>query len=493
MSKKVMVQGTMSNAGKSLITAGLLRVFAKDGQKAAPFKSQNMALNSFVTKEGLEIGRAQAMQAEAAMTEVCSAMNPILLKPNSDTGSQVIVNGEVLADMSAREYFAYKKKLIPDILKAFHTLEAQYDTIVIEGAGSPAEINLKSDDIVNMGLAELVDAPVLLAADIDRGGVFAQIYGTVMLLEPKERERIRGIIINKFRGDVTLLKPGIEQIEALCGIPVVGVLPYLHVDIDEEDSLSERIGARHGDGALKIAVVRMPHISNYTDFAPLEEEGCVSLVYTTRKEELRKANVILLPGSKNTLGDLQWLKESGLDIVIGRCAKEGAVICGICGGYQMLGETITEGTTRMTGLGLLPVDTVFTNQKIRTRAEGTVLVANGAYASFSGLDVEGYEIHMGHSILHPEAQPFCSLTTQNGEEKEDGCVREAVFGTYLHGLFDADTFRAAFLRYACRHAGIPWKSEGTMDRKSYRQQQYDLLEQAIREHLDLEAIYGMLK
>lgn len=493
MSRRIMIQGTMSNAGKSLITAGLLRVFAKDGHKAAPFKSQNMALNSYVTPDGLEIGRAQAMQAEAAMTEVCAEMNPVLLKPNSDTGSQVIVNGEVLADMSARDYFAYKKRLVPEILQAFQKLEAKYDTIVIEGAGSPAEINLKSDDIVNMGLAQLVDAPVLLAADIDRGGVFAQIYGTVMLLEPEERARIKGIIINKFRGDVSLLKPGIDQIEALCGIPVVGVLPYLKVDIDEEDSLSERIGARHGNGALKIAVVRVPHISNYTDFAPLEEDPAVSLVYTTQKEELRRANVILLPGSKNTIGDLQWLKESGLDIVIKRCAKEGAVVCGICGGYQMLGETLREGEAQTNGLGLLPVDTVFEEQKVRTRAEGTVLVANGAYASFSGLDVEGYEIHMGQSILHPEAQPFCSLITQSGEEKEDGCVHDAVIGTYLHGLFDADTFRSAFLRYAYKHAGIPWKSERMPDRKTYRQQQYDILEQAIRQHLDLDAIYGMLK
>ena len=493
MSKKIMVQGTMSNAGKSLITAGLLRVFAKDGHKAAPFKSQNMALNSFVTKEGLEIGRAQAMQAEAAMTEVIAAMNPILLKPNSDTGSQVIVNGEVLSDMPAKEYFRYKKKLVPDILKAFHSLEEQYDTIVIEGAGSPAEINLKQEDIVNMGMAEMVDAPVLLAADIDRGGVFAQIYGTVMLLEPHERERIKGIIINKFRGDVALLQPGIEQIEALCGIPVVGVLPFLKVDIDEEDSLSERIGMRHGEGALKIAVVRLPHISNYTDFAPLEEESTVSLCYTVKKEELQKANVIILPGSKNTLGDLQWLKETGLDTVIRRCAKEGAVVIGVCGGYQMLGETITEEQTMVRGLSLLPADTVFAEQKVRTRVQGRVTALNGDHTSLSGLELEGYEIHMGVSRLHPEAQPFCNLTDQNGGSKEDGCVNGQIFGTYLHGLFDADAFRTVFLQFACKHAGIPWRAEARADRNAYRQQQYDILEQAIRENLDMEAIYKMLR
>ena len=493
MSKKIMVQGTMSNAGKSLITAGLLRVFAKDGHKAAPFKSQNMALNSYVTKEGLEIGRAQAMQAEAAMTEVLSAMNPILLKPNSDTGSQVIVNGEVLSDMSAKEYFKYKKKLVPDILKAFHTLEEQYDTIVIEGAGSPAEINLKQEDIVNMGLAEMVDAPVLLAADIDRGGVFAQIYGTVMLLEPKERERIKGIIINKFRGDVALLKHGIDQIEALCGIPVVGVLPYLKVDIDEEDSLSERIGMRHGNGALRIAVVRLPHISNYTDFAPLEEEEGISLCYTTNREELRRAHVILLPGSKNTLGDLKWLKESGLDIVIGRCAKEGTVVCGICGGYQMLGETITEENATVSGLGLLPVDTVFEDQKTRTRVSGIVTANVGICETFEEYELEGYEIHMGQSIVQKGAQGFCRLTDQNGNEKEDGCVRENIFGTYLHGLFDADSFREAFLQAVCEHVGIPRETSKMMERQSYRTQQYDILEQAIRDNMKMDDIYGMLR
>ena len=493
MSKKIMVQGTMSNAGKSLITAGLLRVFAKDGHKAAPFKSQNMALNSFVTKEGLEIGRAQAMQAEAAMTEVLSAMNPILLKPNSDTGSQVIVNGEVLSDMSAKEYFKYKKKLVPDILKAFHSLEEKYDTIVIEGAGSPAEINLKQEDIVNMGMAEMVDAPVLLAADIDRGGVFAQIYGTVMLLEPQERQRIRGIIINKFRGDVALLQPGIDQIEALCGIPVVGVLPYLKVDIDEEDSLSERIGAQHGEGGLKIAVVRLPHISNYTDFAPLEEEDGVSLCYTTKKEDLQKAHMIILPGSKNTLGDLKWLKESGLDIVIKRCVRDGAMVVGICGGYQMLGETITEGNITTSGLELLPVDTVFVEQKVRTRAEGKVLAGESLYGGLSGLLLEGYEIHMGQSVLHDSAQAFCQLMDQNGNRKEDGCVQGRVLGTYLHGLFDADAFRRAFLSGACSIAGIEYAAGETIDRNAYRQQQYDILEEAIREHLDMDAIYKMLR
>ena len=378
------------------------------------------------------------------------------------------------------------------ILNAFHALEAKYDTIVIEGAGSPAEINLKKDDIVNMGLAEMVDAPVLLAADIDRGGVFAQIYGTVMLLTQKERERIKGIIINKFRGDVELLKPGIAQIEALCGIPVVGVMPYLKVDIDEEDSLSERIGRQHGDGGLKIRVVRLPHISNYTDFAPLEEESAVSLLYTAKKEELRKADVIILPGSKNTPGDLKWLRESGLDIVITRCANEGTLICGICGGYQMLGNLIKAQDTTMRGLGLLPVDTVFAENKVRTRVQGRVEADTGLCAGLTGLGLEGYEIHMGQSARRDSAA-FCRLTDQNGTVKEDGCVRGAVFGTYLHGLFDADGFREAFIRNACEIRGIPYEAGEAAGRLAYRQQQYDILEQAVRAHLDMERIYGFLQ
>ena len=360
MSRKLMIQGTMSGAGKSLLTAGILRALVREGAHAAPFKSQNMALNSFVTADGLEMGRAQVMQAEAAGIAPEADMNPILLKPNSDTGSQVIVNGKVYKDMSARAYFAEKKKLVPVIMEAWERLEKKYDTIVIEGAGSPAEINLKDDDIVNMGLAKMLDAPVLLAADIDRGGVFAQIYGTVMLLPEEERRRIKGIIINKFRGDVSLLTPGIRQIEELCGIPVVGVMPYLHIDIDDEDSLSERLVRREYTGLLKIAVVRLPHLSNYTDFAPLESDGAVNLIYTDSAQDLDKADLIILPGSKNTGGDLRWLRNCGLDTVLKRLAKKGTRILGICGGYQMLGESIlTEDGEEMSALGLLPVRTVF--------------------------------------------------------------------------------------------------------------------------------------
>ena len=308
MSKNIMIQGTMSNAGKSLVAAGLCRILKQDGYRVAPFKSQNMALNSYITKEGLEMGRAQVMQAEAAGVEPSVLMNPILLKPTNDVGSQVIVNGEVLGNMSARDYFQYKKKLVPDILKAYHALEENADVIVIEGAGSPAEINLKADDIVNMGLAELVDAPVLLVGDIDRGGVFAQLIGTTVLLEEKEKERIKGTIINKFRGDKTILDPGIDMLEEKSGIPVVGVLPYMNLSLEDEDSLSTRFEQKE-QGLIDIAVIHVPRISNFTDCNVFEQMDGVSVRYVSSVAELKEPDMIILPGSKNTIGDLKWMRQ----------------------------------------------------------------------------------------------------------------------------------------------------------------------------------------
>ena len=307
MAWKIMIQGTMSNAGKSLLCAGLCRIFKQDGYKVAPFKSQNMALNSFITDKGLEMGRAQVVQAEAAGIEPEVSMNPILLKPTNDVGSQVIVNGEVLGNMSARDYFKYKKELIPDVMKAFHKLEENYDIIVIEGAGSPAEINLKENDIVNMGLAKMVDAPVLLVGDIDRGGVFAQLLGTLLLLEEDEKERVKGLIINKFRGDKTILDPGIEMLEEKGNVPVIGVTPYLHVEIEDEDSLTERFTSKKSGGLLDIAVIRTPRISNFTDFMVLENIPEVSLRYVKNVSEFGTPDMIILPGTKNTMGDLKWI------------------------------------------------------------------------------------------------------------------------------------------------------------------------------------------
>ena len=302
--KCIMVQGTMSGAGKSLLCAALCRIFAQDGYRVAPFKSQNMALNSFVTRDGLEMGRAQVVQAQAAGIEPDVRMNPILLKPSSDVGSQVIVNGEVRGQMPAAAYFKMKRALIPEILSAYNSLAETVDIIVIEGAGSPAEINLKADDIVNMGLARLVDAPVLLAGDIDRGGVFAQLYGTIALLEPQEQQRIKGTIVNKFRGDRAILQPGIDILEKICGVPVAGVIPYTHVDIDDEDSLSTRFHTGDGRKDIDIAVVKLPRISNFTDVSPLERFESVSVRYIERPDQLHQPDMILLPGTKSTIADL---------------------------------------------------------------------------------------------------------------------------------------------------------------------------------------------
>ena len=313
--KCIMVQGTMSGAGKSLLCAGLCRVFRQDGWRVAPFKSQNMALNSYVTRQGLEMGRAQVMQAEAAGIQPDVRMNPILIKPSSDTGSQVIVNGEIRGQMTAAEYFRYKKQLIPEVLAAYESLAAENDLIVIEGAGSPAEINLRADDIVNMGLAELVDAPVLLAGDIDRGGVFAQLYGTVALLQPEEQARVKGLIINKFRGDPEILRPGLAQLEELTGIPVLGTVPYLHVDVDDEDSLAPCLEQRESHKPIDIAVVRLPRISNFTDFLPLECHPLLGVRYVSRADELGVPDMVILPGTKSTMADLLWMRENGLEVV----------------------------------------------------------------------------------------------------------------------------------------------------------------------------------
>ena len=485
MAKVIMIQGTMSNAGKSLLAAGLCRIFHQDGYRVAPFKSQNMALNSFITREGLEMGRAQVMQAEAAGIEPSVLMNPILLKPTNDTGSQVIVNGEVLGNMSAREYFSHKKELIPDIMKAYHALEEQYDIIVIEGAGSPAEINLKADDIVNMGMAKLVDAPVLLVGDIDRGGVFAQLYGTVELLEPDERDRIKGLIINKFRGDKTILDPGVVMLEEKTHIPVVGVAPYLHIEVEDEDSLTERFTRKEEIGLIDLAVIRLPRISNFTDFNPFERIEGVSLRYVSSVSELKNPDMILLPGTKNTMEDLLWLRQNGLEAAALKLAHAGTPILGVCGGYQMLGQTLDDpqGTESgrpmaLSGLGLLPTRTVFDAQKRRMQV---CAAAQGEL--FGGARLTGYEIHNGRTEVG--GAPFCVLEDGTPE----GCVNRNVFGTYLHGLFDSGELTGALVRMLCARKGISPTQTQLMSMADYRQQQFDLLADGVRQALDMGAVY----
>ena len=499
MAKTIMIQGTMSNAGKSLLTAGLCRIFRQDGYRVAPFKSQNMALNSYITSEGLEMGRAQVMQAEAAGIEPSVLMNPILLKPTNDTGSQVIVNGEVLGTMSARDYFKYKKNLVPDIMKAFRALAEKNDIIVIEGAGSPAEINLKTDDIVNMGMAKMADAPVLLAGDIDRGGVFAQLYGTVELLEPEERNRIRGLIINKFRGDKTILDPGIEMLEEKCGIPVVGVAPYLDIQVEDEDSLTERFDRGQETGLIDIAVIRIPRISNFTDFNPLESIPGVSLRYVKHTSDLKNPDVIILPGTKNTMEDLRWLRESGMEALILKAADRGTLIFGICGGYQMLGETLSdphgvEAGGSMRGMGLLPMDTIFAEKKTRTQVTGRFLDLDGDYETLSEVEFTGYEIHMGDSVRRNPAKPCTSVRDEvTGKEKTEGTFTRNVCGTYVHGIFDKEETALALIRAAGKKKGMDVSRMEGVDFASFKEQQYDILAAELRKHLDMKKIYEILE
>ena len=499
MAKAIMIQGTMSNAGKSLLAAGLCRIFKQDGYKVAPFKSQNMALNSFITKEGLEMGRAQVMQAEAAGIAPSVLMNPILLKPTNDVGSQVIVNGEVLGTMSARDYFQYKKQLIPKVLEAYHQLDEEYDIIVIEGAGSPAEINLKQEDIVNMGMARMANAPVLLVGDIDRGGVFAQLIGTVMLLEEDEKKMVKGLIINKFRGDKTILDPGVQMLEEKAQIPVVGVAPYMNIQVEDEDSLTERFDKKETAALLDVAVIRLPRISNFTDFNPLESIEGLSLRYVKHPGELQNPDMIILPGTKNTMEDLLWMRENGMEALILKAAAKGTLIFGICGGYQMLGETLSDpygveagGTIK--GMGLLPMDTVFAKDKTRTRVEGEFLELTGDYAPLSGIALEGYEIHMGESVLKNAAKPSTEVSDMVSQCcKTEGAYLENVCGTYVHGVFDKEAVAEAILEVLGKKKGIDVTDLKGIDFAQFKETQYDILASELRKHLDMEAIYKILE
>ena len=464
MAKNIMIQGTMSNAGKSLLCAGLCRIFRQDGYRVAPFKSQNMALNSFITADGGEMGRAQVVQAEAAGIAPDVRMNPILLKPTTDVGSQVIVNGVVQGNMRAMEYYRRKREFVPAVLEAYDSLAVENDIIVIEGAGSPAEINLKQEDIVNMGLAKLVDAPVLLVGDIDRGGVFAQLYGTMALLEPEEKARIKGTIVNKFRGDKKILEPGLETLEQLCGVPVAGVIPYVHVDIDDEDSLSTRFTRDTGRKDIDLAVIRLPRISNFTDFAPFERFENVSVRYVEKVSDLHDPDMIMLPGTKSTIADLKWLRESGLEAAVLKAASAGTPIFGICGGYQMLGRSVSDP------------EQVEAAEKVQTQTEGIFENIPGLFSCLNGLAYQGYEIHMGRSM----------------ERRSAVTCKGNVYGSYIHGIFDAPGVAEAILGALCRKKGLDPARLGSFDPKAYKEAQYDKLADAVRSGLDMELVYRVL-
>ncbi len=483
MAKNIMIQGTMSNAGKSLLATGLCRIFKQDGYRVAPFKSQNMTLNSFITKAGGEMGRAQVVQAEAAGIAPDTRMNPVLLKPTTDVGSQIIVNGRARGNMTAMEYYRRKREYIPAVLEAYNSLASEYDIIVIEGAGSPAEINLKQEDFVNMGLAKLVDAPVLLVGDIDRGGVFAQLYGTVILLEQDERDRIKGTIVNKFRGDRAILEPGLKTLEELCGIPVAGVIPYTYVDIDDEDSLTERFDKSTERKLIDITVIRLPHISNFTDFSPFERYGNVSLRYVDNIGDLHQPDMIILPGTKSTIADLKWLRQCGLEAAIQKAVAAGTLVFGVCGGYQMLGRKISDpgqveaaGITDIPGMGLLEMDTIFLGEKVQTQTTGVFAGISGILSGLNGKSYSGYEIHMGRS---EEVMPALAGVGN-------------VYGSYIHGVFDAPGISDTILKAICNQKGLDFDVLETFNIDEYKERQYDLLADAVRNGLDMDFVYRVL-
>jgi adenosylcobyric acid synthase len=443
--RTLMVQGTTSDAGKTTVVAALCRLLKQRGVKVAPFKPQNMALNSAVTRDGGEIGRAQALQAIAAGIEAHTDMNPVLLKPSSDTGAQVIIHGRVRADMNARDYHQYKPIAMGAVLESHARLLAQYEAVIVEGAGSPAEINLRDRDIANMGFAEAVDCPVILVADIDRGGVFAHLVGTLSCLSQSERDRVIGFVINRFRGDIKLLEPGLDWLEAQTGKPVLAVLPYLHgLFLDAEDAVQ---AAQTSKGAFRVVVPSLPRMSNHTDFDALRAHPDVDLRFVREGEAIPGADLIILPGSKNTRGDLAWLDTHGWREQIARHLRYGGKVMGVCGGFQMLGKTVgdprgVEGAPGVSnGLGLLDIDTELTRDKQLTRVEGLCAFVSG---DASGR-VSGYEIHMGVSSGPAMTRPVFAIDGRGeGAMSADG----QIMGTYLHGLFDHPDACSALLRWA---------------------------------------------
>ena len=490
MAKSLMIQGTMSNVGKSLLTTALCRIFVQDGYRVAPFKSQNMALNSYVTHDNFEIGRAQAVQAQACKILPDVAMNPILLKPTTDNGSQVIVNGEVYGNMRAFDYFRNKKKFLPYIMDAYRKLDSQYDIIVIEGAGSPVELNLKKDDIVNMGLAERVNSPVLLVGDIDRGGIFAQLLGTLALLETHELAMVKGLIVNKFRGDRKLFADGIQILESRGNKPVVGVVPFTDCQIDGEDSLCETL--HHTTKSLiDIAVIRLPKIANFTDFDVFNQYENVSVRYVERAEHLQTPDLIIIPGTKSTISDRQWLCQNGMEEKIKECHAKKIPIFGICGGYQLLGKTISdplhcENGGETMGMGLLNIHTVFENQKHRKTVSGKITCDSGFFQVLNNADFYGYEIHMGKTTVN---EPSFAVKENSAV---DGAYHDNVAGTYIHGIFDSKSVSESLVKALLNKKGIPYHGNAT-DRNDYKETQYNLLADTVRNCLHMDTVYQIIE
>ena len=500
----LMVQGTMSSAGKSLMVAALCRIFRQDGLRVAPFKAQNMALNSFVTRDNLEIGRAQAMQADAARVDVTVEMNPVLIKPEADAFAQIIVMGKPWARLSAGEYMRRRSELWSIVTSALDSLRAEYDVVVIEGAGSPAELNLRRGDLVNMAIAEYAHAPVLLVGDIDRGGIFAQLIGTHMLLDENERALIKGFIVNKFRGEPRLFEDGVKILEEKSGVPVLGVMPFVRdLRIADEDSVvldetptPSLAGRGQDEGRIDIVVIRVPHMSNFDDFDPLRAETDVAVRFVDRVDNLGQPDLLILPGSKTTIADLEFLRARRLAERVVELAREGTPILGICGGYQMLGTTICDplrvesNNTDVSGLGLLPSVTTFEAEKQTVRTRGNILANRGLFAEMRGIGVVGYEIHMGHTT--GEGESLIQVTSRGNDAANsfDGATDASgwIAGTYFHGLFDNDGLRHALLTNLAGRKNFSRASGTRFDRDA----EYNRLAQVARMNLKMDAIYSLL-
>lgn len=490
--KSLMIQGTGSSVGKSVLCAALLRIMKQDGLKVAPFKAQNMALNSFVTHEGLEMGRAQVTQAQAAGIEPSVRMNPVLLKPTSDRRSQVVVNGKAIGNMTAMEYHHYKPHLRQMIKSTYDELEATVDCVVIEGAGSPAEINLREGDIVNMSMAESADAPVILVGDINLGGVFASLLGTVMLLAEAERARVKGVLINKFRGDVKILEPGLRMLEERIHVPVLGVIPWMDVELEDEDSVTERFHRMAGTGDLDVVVIRLGHISNFTDFQALSLQPGVRVRYAQNAGDLQNADIIILPGTKNTIEDLMDLRNRGMDAPIVRHARAGGMVIGICGGYQMLGMKLCDPAhvesriPELAGLGLLDMEVTFLPEKQTAQSSGTVICSQGWLSKMKGITVDGYEIHAGENTFGKDSIPWLSI----GDRIDGICSLQGnVFGSYMHGLFDDGQLFTQIVRHVQSMKGLAPETAPVLTMEQFREREFDRIADIVRASVDMDQVY----
>ncbi|EFD80807.1 cobyric acid synthase CobQ [Fusobacterium animalis D11] len=488
----LMIVGTSSGAGKSLFVTALCRIFYKDKYKVSPFKSQNMALNSYITKDGKEMGRAQVVQAEASGLEPDVNMNPILLKPSTMNKIQIIICGKSIGNMSGVKYNQYKKNLIPILKETYSKIENENDIVVIEGAGSPAEINIKEEDISNFAMARIADAPVILVADIDRGGVFASIYGTIMLLKEEDRKRIKGIVINKFRGNKEVLKSGFDIIENLTGVKTLGVIPYTDIDIEDEDSLSEKYKSfklNKNSNKIKISVIKLKHISNVTDIDALSIYDDVEIQFVTERSQIGNEDLIIIPGSKNTIDDLKWLKESGIAEEIIKRARTETIIFGICGGFQILGNKVKDpyhiegDIEELNGLGLLDLETIMENEKTLVQYKGKLSVNNGILKTLNNFEIKGYEIHQGITKGNEK-----NLTT---DERTIFVNRDNIIATYLHGIFDNKNFTDTLLNEIRRRKGLE-EVNNNISYEEYKLKEFDKLEKLVRENVDIDEIYKII-